>query len=309
MRDYSKVNGQFWTGKTGKALRGDAQAQIVALYLVTSPHSNMIGVYHCPILYIAHETGLPIEGASKGLQRLIEGEYCTYDEASDTVFVHEMAKYQIGESLSPNDKQVKGVQKQFDNLPQGRIKQEFFARYAKAFHLAKTGGKGKPLRSPLQDPPKPGAGAGAGTGTGNPHTPKGAEELFAEFWEAYPRKVGKDAVKKLFLRKAVDESLLAEMLAAIAEQAATEQWRKDGGQFIPNPATWLNQGRWQDEVPQAASAPAFKPGTDEYLEYHQRNSTWWSEAGFATVWDAANERCYHHNASQFRNGKRCEVAA
>lgn len=114
MRDYSKVNGQFWTGKTGKALRGDAQAQIVAMYLVTSPHSNMIGVYHCPILYVAHETGLPIEGASKGLQRLIEGEYCTYDEASETVFVHEMAKYQIGESLSPNDKQVKGVQKQFD---------------------------------------------------------------------------------------------------------------------------------------------------------------------------------------------------
>ena len=28
MRDYSKVNGQFWTGKTGKALRGDAQAQL-----------------------------------------------------------------------------------------------------------------------------------------------------------------------------------------------------------------------------------------------------------------------------------------
>lgn len=57
MRDYSKVNGQFWTGKTGKALRGDAQAQLVALYLVTSPHSNMIGVFHCPVLYIAHETG------------------------------------------------------------------------------------------------------------------------------------------------------------------------------------------------------------------------------------------------------------
>ena len=105
MRDYSKVNGQFWIGKTGKALRGDAQAQIVAMYLVTSPHSNMIGVFHCPVLYIAHETGLTIEGASKGLQRLIEGEYCTYDEASDTVFVHEMAKYQIGESLIPNDKQ------------------------------------------------------------------------------------------------------------------------------------------------------------------------------------------------------------
>ena len=133
MRDYGKISPQFWIGETGKALRGNPSAQVIAMYLMTSPHATMTGVFHCPLIYIAHETGLPIEGASKGLQRLIEVEYCTYDEASDTVFVHEMAKYQIGESLSPNDKQVKGVQKQFDNLPQGRIKQEFFARYAKAF--------------------------------------------------------------------------------------------------------------------------------------------------------------------------------
>ena len=142
-----------------------------------------------------------------------------------------------------------------------------------------------------------------------PKPPAGGCELFSEFWSAYPRKVAKDAARKAFNRRKVDEDLLAQMLSAIAVQAAAEQWRKDGGKFIPHPATWLNEGRWQDEVPQAASAPAFKPGTDEYLEYHQRNSTWWSEAGFATVWDAANERCYHHNASQFRNGKRCEVAA
>ena len=54
MRDYGKVNGQFWTGKTGKALRVDAQAQIVAMYLVTSPdvtytRQQLVGVAELPI--------------------------------------------------------------------------------------------------------------------------------------------------------------------------------------------------------------------------------------------------------------------
>lgn len=158
MRDYSKVSGQFWIGKTGKALRGNLQAQIVAMYLMTSPHANMIGVYHCPVMYIAHETGSSIEGASKALQTLIEGDFCTYDEATETVWVHEMARFQIGDELSPVDKQVKGIQKQFDNLPEGPIKQGFHKKYKEAFHLREI--EFLPVdnsvtASPLEAPSKP----------------------------------------------------------------------------------------------------------------------------------------------------------
>ena len=31
-------------------------------------------------------------------------------------------------------------------------------------------------------------------------------------------------------------------------QKGSRQWRENNGQFIPNPATWLNQGRWEDEL-------------------------------------------------------------
>ena len=131
--------------------------------------------------------------------------------------------------------------------------------------------------------------------------------FFDRFWLAYPRKVGKDAARKAFDRRKVDEDLLAQMLSAIAVQAAAEQWRKDGGKFIPHPATWLNEGRWQDETAQSEAAPNLKPGTDEYFDYH-KGQPWWREAGFSSVWDAANGRCYHHNASAFRSGKRLEAA-
>ena len=78
MRDYAKVLPSFWIGPSGKKLRGDMEAQLLALYLMTSPHANMIGVYHCPILYMAHETGMPLEGATKALQRLCEAGFCHY---------------------------------------------------------------------------------------------------------------------------------------------------------------------------------------------------------------------------------------
>lgn len=69
---------------------------------------------------------------------------------------------------------------------------------------------------------------------------------FEQFWLAYPKKIGKKAAQKAF-QNAQNRPRINDLLAAIERARKSEQWRKDGGQFIPNPATWLNQGRWDDE--------------------------------------------------------------
>jgi hypothetical protein len=148
MRDYGVVSPKFWIGETGKALRGNAPAQVLALYLMTCPHANMIGVFHCPVLYMAHETGLGMEGASKALQSLIEAGYCTYDEASETVFVHRMAAYQVAESLKPGDNRVKGVEREWSNIGPAHLKSAFAAIYSVAFHLPVEEAKESPLKAP-----------------------------------------------------------------------------------------------------------------------------------------------------------------
>ena len=135
MRDYGKVSPRFWVGKTGKALRGDADAQLLALYLMTSPHANMIGVFHCPLMYMAHETGITFEGASKALRRLESEGFCTFDGDEEMVWVHEMAAHQIGERLSARDKQVIGIRRQFEQIPEGQIRRGFRDRYATDYHL------------------------------------------------------------------------------------------------------------------------------------------------------------------------------
>lgn len=150
MREYGVVSPKFWIGETGKALRGNAPAQVLALYLMTSPHANMIGVFHCPVLYMAHETGLGMEGASKALQCLIEAGYCTYDEDAETVFVHRMAAFQVGDSLSISDKRCKGVEREWQNISSQRLKEAFFAIYSEAFHIPAAGQKPSPTEAPCK---------------------------------------------------------------------------------------------------------------------------------------------------------------
>ena len=166
MRDYAKVSPKFWTGETGREIRrldkeGGSQGAskgvegaLVALYLMTSPHSNMLGLYYQPILYMAHETGLGIEGAKKGLQVCIEAGFCAFDEASEMVWVYEMAAYQIANELKASDLRCKGVQKDYETVQDCPFLDAFFDRYHDAFHLKKrrsTKAPSKPHRSQEQE--------------------------------------------------------------------------------------------------------------------------------------------------------------
>lgn len=149
MRDYSAVVPTFWTGKTGREIRAlGPECQVVALYLLTSPHSNMIGLYYLPKLFISHETGLTIEGASKALRSLSEVHFCTYDDDSETVFVHEMARYQIGAELVASDKRVKGVENELKKFHNNPLLKAFLRRYAEVYHLDFDDEEPSPIEAP-----------------------------------------------------------------------------------------------------------------------------------------------------------------
>lgn len=79
-----------------------------------------------------------------------------------------------------------------------------------------------------------------------PPTPQTGDD-FDAFWKAYPKKVGKLNAKKAWA-KAKTKPDLPTLLSAIEKQKQSINWTKDNGQYIPNPATWINGGRWDDEV-------------------------------------------------------------
>ena len=67
------------------------------------------------------------------------------------------------------------------------------------------------------------------------------------FWSAYPKKTAKPAALKTFKAAKIDSQLISTILEDIESRKAGDDWQKDGGKYIPNPATYLNQRRWEDE--------------------------------------------------------------
>jgi hypothetical protein len=98
----------------------------------------------------------------------------------------------------------------------------------------------------------PAAGRSDPPANGKPRTrkrePDPADPRFVRFWQAYPRREKKPAALKAFAKIDPDAPTLAAMLAAIDRQSRSEAWTKDGGKYVPHPASWLNGRRWEDEV-------------------------------------------------------------
>ena len=66
---------------------------------------------------------------------------------------------------------------------------------------------------------------------------------FELFWNAYPKKIGKKKVEDKF--NSIDFPI-DKILKNIELQKQSDQWQTQ--QYIPNPETYLNQERWEDEV-------------------------------------------------------------
>lgn len=70
---------------------------------------------------------------------------------------------------------------------------------------------------------------------------------FDEFWAAYPKKKNKGDAEKAWKALKPKADLLKTILEAVEVAKRGDDWRKENGQFIPYPATWLRAKGWEDE--------------------------------------------------------------
>lgn len=82
---------------------------------------------------------------------------------------------------------------------------------------------------------------------------------FALFWQEYPRKAAKAAALKAWQKLNPSPELVERILAHVRDHKRSQDWIKDGGQFVPHPATFLNGRRWEDDIP---------PDTGPGMAYH-----------------------------------------
>lgn len=86
------------------------------------------------------------------------------------------------------------------------------------------------------------------------------DSRFDQFWRLYPNRKARAKAEAAWLKLNPSDELLQTLLAALVTQATSHEWTKDGGQYVPHPATWINQRRWEDEVNHASSQQPDRPG-------------------------------------------------
>ena len=75
--------------------------------------------------------------------------------------------------------------------------------------------------------------------------------FFESFWSSYPKKLSRKDAEKAFAKTNPME--FETIMASLDKWKKSYEWAKDGGQYVPNAATWLNGERWNDEVPKGGN--------------------------------------------------------
>jgi hypothetical protein len=74
------------------------------------------------------------------------------------------------------------------------------------------------------------------------------DDRFSSFWKAYPRKVAKTIAQKKWIFLKPTQELTQTILADIQRRLDSDEWDITRKEYIPHPATYLSQRRWEDET-------------------------------------------------------------
>ena len=115
MGKYAQVYTRIWYDKAFNTL--SIPYRFFFLYALSSPHSNMIGYYKLPLMYIMSDLGWnhgQAEGAVKDREL---AHFLAYDPAAEMILVRKYLKY----NQITNDKQKTGAIRILEELPKSSL--------------------------------------------------------------------------------------------------------------------------------------------------------------------------------------------
>jgi len=229
---YTKIESLIWKDKKFNELSNTSK--LIFVYLLTTPHRNIIGLYYLPLDYLKFDLGLD-KGFSKGFSKLLENGFIEYDEDTNMILVKKFLKYNPLE----NKNQVTSAINRANDLPPTYLMLSLIE------HLQQVDGDrcdllikelkrlGKGLDKGL---PK---GLPKGYGKQEEETEEGTEEELKHLWNLYPKKKGKEvSMKKLPL---LIKKYSFEEIKRCIERYVKETTDSDM-QYIKNGSTFFNSG-------------------------------------------------------------------
>ena len=112
MRDYGKVHTSFWSSPTIRSMSEDART--LAIYLVTSPHSNMAGTFRLPDGYVCEDLNWTPERVSKAFAETLDKGFANRCETTKWVWICKHFTWNPPE----NPNQRKGAAKVAESIPE-----------------------------------------------------------------------------------------------------------------------------------------------------------------------------------------------
>jgi hypothetical protein len=111
MRDYGTVHTQFWIHPVYSRL--SVSAKLIAVYLLTCPHTNMLGCFRLPEEYIAVDLLLDKSSVHKALEELTKVNFLSVDFQHGWILIHSFLEWNPIE----NPNQAKNIIKIFEKTP------------------------------------------------------------------------------------------------------------------------------------------------------------------------------------------------
>lgn len=258
---YTRIKSKFWTDE--KARKWDSETKYLALYLLTSPHNNILGCFVLPKLYICADLGWDIKQLDKPFNSLLEDDFIKYDDDNCLLFLCNYLKHNPIE----NGNQATGAIKQLGELPKSPILQclkasieqlnkpflkELAEQIAKPVTVTVTVTTTvtnicAPEGDAIDNQQKFENNFQTNDKPRGPFKNKQQEQLFDKYWEVYPKKKSKGDAEKAWVKISPDDLLFRKIINAVDNGRASPEWKKDQGKFIPYPASWLNAKGWEDE--------------------------------------------------------------
>lgn len=283
MREYGKVQTEFWEHPGVRRL--STEAKLLYVYLLTGPHTNMAGCFKVPKGYVADDLGWVSETVSGGFRELSVEGFVTYDDTTRYVLVHGFLKFnrivnrniavpmmewfrevpdrsplkptlaaEIVEFVDKIDAPMRAELEPFlkpfregypnpENREQGTVSREEDIGTSSLSVEPAAPSDGSAGRDLVLVSPEP---ASARKARARAEPTAAEQKLFDEFWSIYPRRVAKQPALEAYLvaiRRGVDPEAILHGLRAYASSRLGKDPEKTA-----HAATWLNAGRWTDEI-------------------------------------------------------------
>jgi hypothetical protein len=251
---YRRLRPRWWTDATTQSLSNDQK--LVSLYLRTGPQTNAVGLYRLSPGAAAEDLGMDPGEFRRQLDIVCRVEGWNFDAIARVLWIPSWPAENVPQS--PNV--AKSWRSQLDEVPNCAIKataasaiRAFLAErgqaFLKAFGEASPEESSKP--SPIQDQDQEQIQEQVQKQERPPRKRRAASATalaeFERFYSAYPRKIKRSKALKAWEALAPDAALQSRMFEALEWQCRQPGWLEKGGKFIPYPASWLSDRRWEDE--------------------------------------------------------------